>query len=39
MELAGFRPRMVHGSRDNIKIPVPSDLPLAAFYLQSRPSS
>jgi 2-C-methyl-D-erythritol 4-phosphate cytidylyltransferase len=39
MELAGYRPRMVPGSRDNIKITVPSDLPLAAFYLQSRPSS
>ena len=38
MELAGYRPRMVPGSRDNIKITVPSDLPLAAFYLQSRPS-
>ena len=39
MELAGYRPRMVQGSRDNIKITVPSDLPLAAFYLQSRQSS
>ena len=39
MELAGYRPRMVQGSRDNIKITVPSDLPLAAFYLQSRTSS
>ena len=39
MELAGYRPRMVQGSRDNIKITLPSDLPLAAFYLQSRQSS
>ena len=39
MELAGYRPRLVQGSRDNIKITVPSDLPLAAFYLQSRQSS
>ena len=39
MELAGYRPRMVLGSRDNIKITVPSDLPLAAFYLQSRNAS
>lgn len=39
MELAGYRPRMVQGARDNIKITVPSDLPLAAFYLQSRQSS
>jgi 2-C-methyl-D-erythritol 4-phosphate cytidylyltransferase len=36
MELAGYRPRLVQGARDNIKITVPSDLPLAAFYLQSR---
>ncbi len=39
MELAGCQPRMVPGSRDNIKITVPSDLPLAAFYLQLRSSS
>jgi 2-C-methyl-D-erythritol 4-phosphate cytidylyltransferase len=39
MELAGYRPRMVQGARDNLKITVPSDLPLAAFYLQSRDSS
>ena len=39
MELVGYRPRMVPGSRDNIKITVSSDLPLAAFYLQSRSSS
>jgi 2-C-methyl-D-erythritol 4-phosphate cytidylyltransferase len=38
MELAGYRPRMVQGSRDNIKITVPSDLALAAFYLQARNS-
>ena len=38
MELAGYRPRLVQGSRDNIKITVPSDLALAAFYLQSRNS-
>ncbi|MEN8205978.1 MAG: 2-C-methyl-D-erythritol 4-phosphate cytidylyltransferase [Pseudomonadota bacterium] len=36
MELAGYRPCMVQGSRDNIKITLPSDLALAAFYLQSR---
>ena len=39
MELAGYRPRMVQGSRDNIKITVPSDLALAAFYLQAGDSS
>lgn len=39
MELAGYRPRMVQGARDNIKITLPADLPLAAFYLQSRQSS
>jgi 2-C-methyl-D-erythritol 4-phosphate cytidylyltransferase len=38
MELAGYRPRMVQGARDNIKITVPADLPLAEFYLQSRQS-
>ena len=36
MELAGYRPRMVPGRRDNIKITVPLDLELAAFYLQTR---
>ena len=36
MELAGYHPRMVPGQRDNIKITVPSDLELAAFYLQTR---
>ena len=39
MELAGYRPRMVQGSRDNIKITVPSDLALAAFYLQAGDAS
>jgi len=36
MELAGYRPRMVQGARDNIKITLPADLALAAFYLQAR---
>jgi 2-C-methyl-D-erythritol 4-phosphate cytidylyltransferase len=36
MELAGYQPRMVQGQRDNIKITVPADLELAAFYLQTR---
>jgi 2-C-methyl-D-erythritol 4-phosphate cytidylyltransferase len=36
MELAGYQPCMVQGQRDNIKITVPSDLELAAFYLQTR---
>ena len=36
MELAGHRPRMVQGHRDNIKITLPADLTLAAFYLQGR---
>jgi len=34
MELAGYRPLMVQGHRDNIKITLPADLELAAFYLQ-----
>jgi len=38
MEMAGFRPRMVEGHADNIKITRPGDLPLAEFYLQSRES-
>jgi 2-C-methyl-D-erythritol 4-phosphate cytidylyltransferase len=36
MQLAGYQPRMVQGHRDNIKITVPADLLLAAFYLQTR---
>ena len=36
MEHAGYAPRMVQGSRDNIKITLPADLALAAFYLQAR---
>jgi 2-C-methyl-D-erythritol 4-phosphate cytidylyltransferase len=35
MELAGYRPQMVQGHRDNIKITLPADLALAAFYLQT----
>ncbi|MGD8620000.1 MAG: 2-C-methyl-D-erythritol 4-phosphate cytidylyltransferase [Gammaproteobacteria bacterium] len=35
MELAGYRPLMVQGHRDNIKITLPADLKLAAFYLQA----
>jgi 2-C-methyl-D-erythritol 4-phosphate cytidylyltransferase len=38
MEMAGYRPCMVCGHADNIKITVPSDLALAEFYLQGRPS-
>lgn len=34
MELAGFRPTLVEGRPDNIKITRPEDLPLAAFYLE-----
>jgi len=36
MERAGYAPRMVQGRRDNIKITLPADLALAAFYLQAR---
>jgi 2-C-methyl-D-erythritol 4-phosphate cytidylyltransferase len=35
MEQAGYRPQMVQGHRDNIKITLPADLALAAFYLQA----
>ena len=33
MELAGFRPRLVEGRAENIKITRPSDLKLAEWYL------
>lgn len=33
MEYAGFRPQLVAGRRDNIKITQPEDLALAEFYL------
>lgn len=33
IEWAGYRPRMVEGRPDNIKITRPEDLPLAEFYL------
>ena len=36
MEMLGFRPHMVKGHADNIKITRPGDLQLAEFYLQSR---
>ncbi|BBA33759.1 2-C-methyl-D-erythritol 4-phosphate cytidylyltransferase [Methylocaldum marinum] len=34
LELQGFRPKLVEGRPDNIKITRPEDLPLAAFYLE-----
>ncbi|KAF0802295.1 4-diphosphocytidyl-2C-methyl-D-erythritol synthase [Alcanivorax xiamenensis] len=34
MEARGWRPRLVAGNADNIKITVPEDLPLARFYLR-----
>lgn len=39
MEHAGYRPRMVQGSRSNIKITLPADLALAEYHLRSRLSS
>lgn len=36
MELAGFSPRLVTGSEDNIKITRPDDLRLAALFLQAQ---
>ena len=36
MELAGYRPVMVEGKQDNIKITRPEDLALAGFYLQQQ---
>jgi 2-C-methyl-D-erythritol 4-phosphate cytidylyltransferase len=35
MEMAGYRPGMVRGHADNVKITVPSDLALAEFYLRA----
>ena len=36
MEMQGFKPLMVEGQRDNIKITHPLDLPLAAWYLEQQ---
>jgi 2-C-methyl-D-erythritol 4-phosphate cytidylyltransferase len=36
MEHAGFRPRLVAGRRDNLKITVPQDLPLAECLLAAQ---
>lgn len=36
MELAGHRPLLVEGSRSNLKITRPDDLPLATFFLTSQ---
>lgn len=36
MEAAGWRPRLVAGHADNIKITVPEDLALARFYLEKQ---
>jgi 2-C-methyl-D-erythritol 4-phosphate cytidylyltransferase len=36
IELAGFKPRMVEGHSDNIKITLPQDLALAALYLRQQ---
>lgn len=33
MELAGFKPELVQGRSDNLKVTRPEDLPLATFYL------
>lgn len=39
MEHAGYAPRMVQGSRDNLKITLPADLALAEFHLRERNAS
>jgi len=36
MEIAGYRPKLVQGHADNIKITQPEDLALAEFYLQQQ---
>lgn len=35
MELAGFPVQLIAGSASNLKVTVPADLPLAAWYLQA----
>jgi 2-C-methyl-D-erythritol 4-phosphate cytidylyltransferase len=36
LERKGFKPLMVEGSKDNIKVTNAADLELAAFYLQQQ---
>ena len=36
MELAGFPVQLIEGSPGNLKVTVPADLPLAAWYLQAQ---
>lgn len=36
MELAGFHPRLIEGSRSNIKVTGPDDLVFAAYFLGSK---
>ena len=39
MEMAGYPVRVIAGAPDNLKVTVPGDLPLAAWYLEQRRSS
>ena len=39
MEMAGYPVQLVAGSPNNLKVTVPDDLPLAAWYLQTRAGS
>jgi len=39
IELAGYKPRLVEGHADNLKITRPEDLALAAFYLRDHLSN
>ena len=36
MERAGYRPRLVRGRRDNLKLTVPQDVPLAECLLAAQ---
>jgi 2-C-methyl-D-erythritol 4-phosphate cytidylyltransferase len=36
MEMAGYPVQLVAGSASNLKVTVPADLPLAAWYLQAQ---
>jgi 2-C-methyl-D-erythritol 4-phosphate cytidylyltransferase len=39
MEMAGYPVQLVAGAPSNLKVTVPGDLPLAAWYLQAQAGS
>jgi 2-C-methyl-D-erythritol 4-phosphate cytidylyltransferase len=36
MEYAGYRPLLVEGASDNIKVTLPEDLALAGFFIRNQ---